>query len=81
MTYNKLFYYIAKNKKGKTMDLMTIKEVAKMKGVSEQRIYFLTQISGKNRLPSTRLGYQYFIRREDAEKIFVAKDFRKTKSK
>jgi len=67
--------------KGKTMDLMTIKEVAEMKGVSDQRIYFLTQISGKNRLPSIRIGSQYLIKREDAEKVFVAKNFRKTKSK
>ena len=63
------------------MDLMTIKEVAEMKGVSDQRIYFLTQISGKNRLPSIRIGSQYLIKREDAEKVFVAKNFRKTKSK
>ena len=76
-----MFYYITENKKGNEMDLMTIKEVAKMKGVSEQRIYFLTQISGKNRLPSIRLGNQYLIKREDAEKVFVAKNFRKTKSK
>ena len=81
MTFNYIFYYIAENKKGKIMDLLTIGEVAEMKGISKQRVYFLTQISGKNRLPSTRLGYQYFIKREDAEKVFVAKNFRKTKTK